>query len=80
MCIRDRQIALAGGAGGDNAGVRVVAIDTVERGVLAGEEIAILMAGVLDEAVGDDELAGHVAVHTPVSYTHLDVYKRQPLS
>ncbi len=60
---RGPQIALAGGARSDDAGVRVVTINTVERGVLAGEEIAVLMTGVLDEAVGSDEIAGHVAAH-----------------
>ena len=38
-----------------------MAIDAIDQAVLAGEQVAVLMAGVLDKAVGGDQIAGHVA-------------------
>ncbi len=61
--------ALAGGlkeghvilAGRDDGRVRIVAIDAIDQPVLAGEQVAVLVAGVLDEAIGGHQFAGHVA-------------------
>ena len=43
----------------------------------AGQDVDKLMAGAVYAALGKTTVDGRLTVNGPVSYTHLDVYKRQ---
>ena len=72
MCIRDRFIAVCGGLWGSKTGIAVAG---AQKAVFAcANEVAAIR---FDELFCDEVVIFRVTV--PVSYTHLDVYKRQIL-
>ena len=65
--------------GYDSAGIAVV-----EKGVIKVEKCKGRLANLVDKMAVDGKPQGHCGIGhtrwaTPVSYTHLDVYKRQGL-
>ena len=85
MCIRDRgspegMVALCGGV---QAGSPVDSFAAPEPGDMPGYEDPVIMAagaftmGSSIELSADGPLRAPYTVYMPVSYTHLDVYKRQ---
>ena len=85
MCIRDRggtlglevdaiDASLAGIEIAELGGKVLGEVVTAEQGERGGVLVSILAEGIQVVAIGP------TCTHTPVSYTHLDVYKRQGMA
>ena len=88
MCIRDRENAVSGNqldAGALLVGGLELSLEVFHVVVFVAEALGLAQANTVDDAgvvelVRDDGVFGRQKGLKPVSYTHLDVYKRQMIS